>query len=138
MPLKTHLDEQPNLNLTPMIDVVFLLIIFFMVGSTFAGPERKLDIDVPEVAEHESLDSPPKATVVNVPLQGPITLDGVPLGANELTSRLRIARANNPDLTVLIRGHRKAEYERVVSAFDACKRAGVRKLDVSVQLLGNQ
>ena len=135
MPLKTHLDEQPNLNLTPMIDVVFLLIIFFMVGSTFAGPERKLDLDVPEVAEHESLDSPPPARVVNVPQQGQLTLDGVPLSANELSDELGAARAENPGLTVLIRGHRKAEYERVVIALDACKRAGVRKLDVSVQLL---
>jgi len=123
------------LNLTPMIDVVFLLIIFFMVGSTFAGPERKLDLDVPEVADREALDSPPPARVVNVPQHGRIELDGVPLGAAELADQLRTAREENPAVAVLIRGHRKAEYERVVTALDACKKAGVRKLDVSVQLL---
>ncbi len=47
MPLKTHQDEQPTLNLTPMIDIVFLLIIFFMVGTKFAEWENKLALKVP-------------------------------------------------------------------------------------------
>jgi biopolymer transport protein ExbD len=135
MPLKTHLDEQPTLNLTPMIDIVFLLIIFFMVGSTFGGPERKIDLSVPEVAKHESLDSPPSARIVNVSRDGTITLDDVPLTPAELTGQLSLARAANPNLPVLIRGDKKVPYERVVWALDACKRAGVRQLDVSVQLI---
>lgn len=49
MPLKTHTDEQPSLNLTSMIDVVFLLIIFFMVGTKFTELERKIGLQVPEV-----------------------------------------------------------------------------------------
>ena len=44
MPLKTHQDELPTLNLTPMIDVVFLLIIFFLVGSQFTGTEKKIKV----------------------------------------------------------------------------------------------
>ena len=53
MPLKTHLDEQPTLNLTPMIDIVFLLIIFFMVGTKFTELERKIALQVPEVSDVE-------------------------------------------------------------------------------------
>ena len=51
MPLKTHLDEQPSLNLTPMIDIVFLLIIFFMVGTKFTELERKIALEVPQISE---------------------------------------------------------------------------------------
>ena len=51
MPLKTHPDEQPALNLTPMIDIVFLLIIFFMVGTKFAEWESKLTLKVPQVKQ---------------------------------------------------------------------------------------
>ena len=51
MPLKTHQDEQPTLNLTPMIDIVFLLIIFFMVGTKFAEWENNLALKVPQVKE---------------------------------------------------------------------------------------
>ena len=44
MPLKIHIDEQPSLNMTPMIDIVFLLIIFFMVGTKFTELERKIGL----------------------------------------------------------------------------------------------
>ena len=59
MPLKTHVDEQPTLNLTPMIDIVFLLIIFFMVGTKFSELERKIGLKVPEVAGAEALTAAP-------------------------------------------------------------------------------
>ena len=51
MPLKTDTIEEPNLNLTPMIDIVFLLIIFFMVGTRFTEMERQYDIRLPTVSE---------------------------------------------------------------------------------------
>ena len=51
MPLKTQLDDAPSLNMTPMIDCVFLLLIFFMLGTKFADPERNIRLRVPEVAD---------------------------------------------------------------------------------------
>ncbi len=49
MPLKTHPDETPALNLTAMLDVMFLLIIFFMLGTRFADQERQIALQVPTV-----------------------------------------------------------------------------------------
>src|SRR2546425_1069130 len=49
MPLKTHQDDMPAINLTPMIDIVFNLIIFFMVSTRFTEIERKVDLSVPQV-----------------------------------------------------------------------------------------
>ena len=49
MALKTHFDETPNVNLTPMIDIVFLLIIFFMVGTKFTELERQLQLELPDL-----------------------------------------------------------------------------------------
>ncbi len=51
MPLKTSQDDLPSINLTPMIDIVFNLIIFFVVGTRFVGAESKLPVKVPEVSE---------------------------------------------------------------------------------------
>ena len=66
MPLKTHNDEQPSLNLTPMIDVVFLLIIFFMVGSQYSELERSIELEVPRVTDSGALTAAPEKRVVNV------------------------------------------------------------------------
>ena len=69
MPLKTQSDEQPSLNLTPMIDIVFLLIIFFMVGTKFtelSDAEHELDIDVPEVGVAAAMTPAPSKRVVRI------------------------------------------------------------------------
>ena len=55
MPLKTHLDDEPTLNLTAMLDVMFLLIIFFMLGTRFIDDERKIGLRVPEVVDRGAL-----------------------------------------------------------------------------------
>ena len=50
MPIKLNSAEEPTLNLTPMIDIVFLLIIFFMVGTKFTEIEQELEVSIPQVA----------------------------------------------------------------------------------------
>ncbi len=135
MPLKTHLDEQPVLNLTPMIDVVFLLIIFFMVGTKFTELERRIGLRVPEVADRGALTAAPDRRVINVYRDGTITLDKEPVkDLGELTSQLAAARVQYEDLGVLVRGDARGEFQRVASVLNACKQAGIRDLGISVKL----
>jgi len=134
MPLKTHLDERPVLNLTPMIDIVFLLIIFFMVGTKFSELERKIGLRVPEVADRGALTAAPERRVVNVYRDGTITLDKEPVTLGELTSQLAAARTQYEDLGVLVRGDASGEFQRVASVLNACKQAGIRDLGISVKL----
>jgi biopolymer transport protein ExbD len=133
MPLKTHLDEQPTLNLTPMIDIVFLLIIFFMVGTKFTELERKIGVRVPEVADHGALTAAPDRRVVNVHRDGRITLDREEVTLEQLTDQLASARSQYEDLGVIIRGDRDSNYQFAVSVFNACYRAGVRDLGMAVR-----
>ena len=135
MPLKTHLDEQPSLNLTPMIDIVFLLIIFFMVGTKFTELERKIGLRVPEVADKGALTAAPERKMVNVFRDGTVTLDRVPVTLGELTSRLATARSQYSDLGVLVRGDARGEFQLVASVLNACKQAGIRELGISVRLV---
>jgi len=134
MPLKTHLDEQPTMNPTPMVDVVFLLIIFFMVGTRFAESERKIGLRVPEVADRGALSAAPQRRVVNVFRDGTVTLDRVPVTLNELTGQLAAARSQYADLGVLVRGDARGEFQLVASVLNACKQAGIRDLGISVRL----
>lgn len=134
MPLKTHRDEQPTLNMTPMIDVVFLLIIFFMVGTKFSELERKIGLQVPEVAKAGALTPAPKKRVVNVYRDGRIDLDRQAVTLEELTDQLTAARGQYRDLGVLIRGDGQGAFQRVAEVLAACKEAGVAELGISVRL----
>lgn len=136
MPLKTHVDEQPTLNLTPMIDIVFLLIIFFMVGTKFTELERKIGLRLPEVVDKaKALTAAPQRKIVNVYQDGEIVLDQVPVTLEELQNRLAAARSQYDDLGVLVRGDAKGEFQRIAEVLNACKQAGVRELGISVRLI---
>src|SRR3569833_328502 len=134
MPLKTHVDEQPQLNLTSMIDITFLLIIFFMVGTKFTELERKIGLRVPAVADNGALSAAPEKKVVNIYRDGQIVLDRQSVTLEQLTSKLSAARAQYQDLCVLVRGDGDSRYKNVANVLNACKRAGIAELAISVRL----
>lgn len=135
MSLKTHLDEQPTLNLTPMIDIVFLLIIFFMVGTKFTELERKIGLQVPQVADRGALTAAPEKRVVNVYRDGTIVLDQTTVTLNELTTQLAAAHSQYADLGVLIRGDGQGPFQQVAEVLNACRQAGIAELGISVRLV---
>ena len=134
MPLKTQQDDQPMLNLTPMIDVVFLLIIFFMVGTKFTELERKVRLQVPAVATGQSLAPAPEKRVVNVYQDGQLTLDRQPVTLDELGRRLSTAQQQSRDLSVLIRGDAAGTFQRVAEVLTTCRQSGVSELGISVRV----
>ena len=138
MPIKTQLDEAPAVNLTPMIDVVFLLIIFFMVAAKFTELERKLGLRVPSVATTASLTPAPRKRVVNVYHDGRITLDRDSVTLEQLIQRLSNARSQYMGLGVLVRGDAGVRYQRVADVLAACRQAGIAELGIAVKMARQQ
>ncbi len=134
MPLKTQVDELPTLNLTPMIDVVFLLIIFFMVGTTFSQMDRHIELQVPEVSDRGALTAAPEKRVVCVLQDGRITLDDEFVTLTQLEQELAAVRAQYPGLGVTVRGDSRVTFQPVAEVLNACKQAGINELAISVQL----
>jgi biopolymer transport protein ExbD len=134
MPLKTTHDEMPNLNLTSLIDVVFLLIVFFMTASRFTDPARDIDLKLPEVAEGQSLSVAEKAREVIVRADGRMTLDGQATTIEQLTAGLRDAITPGKSPSVVILGDAGCPFQHIAAAMAACKEAGVVELAVSVQV----
>jgi biopolymer transport protein ExbD len=135
MPLKTSQhDEMPNLNLTSLIDVVFLLIVFFMTASRFTDPARDIDLKLPEVADGESLSVAEKAREVIVRADGRIALDGQAVTLAELSSQLASAITATPRASVVILGDAGCPFQHIAATMAACKEAGVVDLAVSVQV----
>lgn len=134
MPLKTHQDEQPSLNLTPMIDIVFLLIIFFMVGTKFAEWEHKLALEVPRVKETGSLAPAPEKRIINVYRDGRVSLDQDFVTLDQLTSRLMSVREQYSGLGVVVRGDAEGAFQYVATVLGACRDAGITDMGISVRL----
>ena len=134
MPLKVDDREEPQLNLTPLVDVLFLLLIFFLVGTQFTDAEDAFEVDLPEAAAAaEPLGGRPDELVVNVGPEGQLTLLGEPLGPDRLRERLAEVAAVYPDQTVVIRGDGASAYQYVVGVMDAVKSAGLTNLSLAVQ-----
>src|SRR5688572_9003231 len=134
MPLKTHQEELPPINLTPMLDIVFNLIIFFMVGARFTDMESSIDLKVPEVAANAALSAAPEKQVINVFRDGRIVLDKQEVSLTELTSQLSGARQQYAELGVVVRGDAEGTLQNVASVLVACRQAGISDMGISVRL----
>ena len=131
MPLRANsFEELPSVNLTPMIDVVFLLIIFFMVGTQFSNDERQIDIQLPGASNLQAMITVPDRREVTVDSAGIAYLDGQPITIDELTQELQKLRARYPDLSVSVRADADAMQKFVVPVYGAIQAAGVKKLAV--------
>lgn len=123
-----------TLSLTPLIDVVFLLLIFFLVTSEFEEEERRLDIVLPTATSAVPMTSRPREVVVDIDEQGIVYLNGQQTSLQELERLLEIAVSNNPtNQSVVIRADRSTTFQPVVSVMDVCNRTGVSDYTVTTQ-----
>ena len=137
MPLKIQRDDQTAINLTPMIDIVFLLVIFFMVSSHFTSknvsPERDIAITVPRVSDAGALTSPPRHRVISIYNDGRVALDEKVVDMVGLETELAAAKSQYEQLGVVVRGDGGCEYERVAEVIATCKKVKIRNLNIAVQ-----
>ena len=138
MPLKPSADETPTVNMIPMIDMMFNLIIFFFVGTEFATQERNIALRVPEVVDKGALTTAPDRRVVNVFRDGKITLDEKEVSLSQLVDQLAAARKEYSDLGVLVRGDADGVFQRVAEVLNACKQAGIQELGITVRLMPSE
>ena len=103
MPLKLNQEEPPTINLTSMIDILFLLIIFFMVGTKFTESESNIQINLPKVAPNGAMLPSPSSKTVYLTTDGAIRIDGQQVNQEQLTNLLAQAVRNFPDTTVQIK-----------------------------------
>ena len=134
MPLKTETVEELTLNLTPMIDIVFLLIIFFMVGTQFTQMERQYDIELPTVSVAPPLTSLPDEIVINVRRNGEIIVNARPLTNGELRRVLRDAKRNYADQAVVIRGEGNGEYQYIINVLSICHEENINSISLAHRL----
>jgi biopolymer transport protein ExbD len=123
-----------NLSLTPLIDVVFLLLIFFLVTSQFEEEERRLNIVLPSATSAAPMVYRPREIIVDVDADGEIYLRGQPTNYEELERLLVAAVAENAaNQSVIIRADGGVSFQPVVSVMDLCNRVGVSDYSVTTR-----
>ena len=126
----------PSIEMTPMIDMVFLLLIFFLVATTFQQEEREMQIALPEAAAAGPISTALREIIINVTDDGRMIVSGAELSPTELQTMVEEAIADNPEQKVTIRGDRNALYESIVRPLDICKSAGIQEPYLDTVLTG--
>ena len=117
-------------NMMPLIDVVFLLLIFFLMASRFEQEERELKVALPEVAEAQPLTMT-QELVVNITAEGKYVVAKQEYGEDQLAALLERTRRNNPHQSVLIRGDGRAPWKHGVRVMGLCNRAKIENYRVA-------
>lgn len=119
--------SEANVQMTPMIDVVFLLVIFFLVSSHLARQEVQMPLPLPTASSGERPgETATRRVTINVLGDGRLLLAGKPVEASQLRERLVAARdESGPEIEVRIRGDRAVAYQHVEPILLACARAGI-------------
>jgi biopolymer transport protein ExbD len=112
------------MNFTPMIDVVFNLLLFFMVAARFVQEEREVPVQLPSASEARPLTATPSELFVNVNQVGQIFAGNREVTPTELDTFLQQAAINNPNnQTVIIRADKRVPFDFVVTVMNACNKA---------------
>ncbi len=122
--------EGPGLDLAPLIDMIFILLIFFMVTTTFVR-DQTLDIERPGARSGERLDAP--ALRVGIDRRGRIEVEGEPVRRWMVQSRLRELLVRRKVSRVVVVCDRRVDSGRLVEIVDQCRLAGAREVGVAVQ-----
>lgn len=123
-----------TLSLTPLIDVVFLLLIFFLVTSEFEEEERRLDIVLPTATSAVPMVGKPREIVIDIDESGDIYMRGQKTSVPDLEKLLKANVASNPtNQSAVIRADRSTSFQPVVSVMDVCNRVGISDYSVTTQ-----
>lgn len=124
---KAETETGINVDLTPVIDMVFLLLIFFLVATTFQQAEREMKIALPAAEASGPISVALREIVVNVDESGAIFVAGRQISEEDLRTIVAEAVRANPEQKVSVRGDQSAAYGTVARVLDICKAAGIEQ-----------
>jgi biopolymer transport protein ExbD len=133
MRLHHHTTEEPSVDLTSLIDVVFLLLIFFMVSTTFER-QALLKVDLPEASEVDDRTELPESLELVIDSEGRMYLNDMRLvDSTEETIRAAIQEAVGDDrsLPLILRADRLTPHHHVVTAMDVAAQLGFQNLSIA-------
>lgn len=116
-------DKTPELMISPMIDLIFLLLAFFIISTMYMTEVRTISIELPNAESAEVVHK--SSSLVSVKKDGTYWLDEKKMPLEKLVEEVKARSRANPGYSVVIRGEKEARYNDVIRVLDACKSAGL-------------
>jgi biopolymer transport protein ExbD len=127
-------DELPHINMTPMVDVVLCLLVFFMAATRlYDWDESQFTVSVPEVSDAAPLTSAPEDLTLTIVSPGRVAVGEATHTLASLTELLNEAKARYADQGVLIRGDAKLDYQDLADVLASCEAAGIQNIRLPVR-----
>jgi biopolymer transport protein ExbD len=133
MKFQTRQLEPAAMQLAPMIDIVFLLLIFFIVTWQFSRSETEMKISVPSSQEGADPKRVLGEIIVNVRVTGEVVVEGQVMTQAQLKQKLSAIARQHQNQPVRLRGDSKAEYQTIVEVIDTCQKAGIWNISFATQ-----
>jgi biopolymer transport protein ExbD len=133
MKFQSRQPEPASMQLAPMIDIVFLLLIFFIVTWQFTRSETELSVSVPTAQEGAEPERQGGEIVINILGDGVIRVEGTTVDLEQLLDKLSQIAAQFENQPVRIRGDGEVAYQRIVEVIDTCQKAGIWNISFATQ-----
>ena len=116
-----------------MIDVVFLLVIFFLVGSEFSEAESKIPVNVPTAGQMQAITRGPDELIVEIAVDDSVSLNGETMELDPLRTELNQYHTSYPDVKVIVRGEATGSLQRTVEVLQTVRRSGIQNIGISTK-----
>jgi biopolymer transport protein ExbD len=133
MKFSSRQPEPAGMQLAPMIDIVFLLLIFFIVSWQFSKSETELSVSVPTATEGAEPERVQGEIIINVFADGGIKVEGLAVDQPQLLEKLSNIAKQYQNQPVRIRGDGNVAYQRIVEVIDTCQKAGIWNISFATQ-----
>ncbi|HEY3424318.1 MAG TPA: biopolymer transporter ExbD [Negativicutes bacterium] len=124
-----HLERKPQLMIIPMIDIIFFLLVFFMMSTLYMVEQRTIPVNLPQAAAAQS--DLQKNINITVTAEGKVLVEQEEIPRELLKRRVQAELGRNPEVAFVLRADRQAEYGQVITVLDELKTIGVRKVAVA-------
>jgi len=114
-----------DINITPMLDLAYVLLVIFILMAT--ASVQGVKVDLPKASSAKSLQQP-KTIALTVSDQGQVFMDAYPVTLADLETRLRNAKAENPEVPIVLKGDTAAQYGKIMEVLDLCRQLDLNKV----------
>jgi biopolymer transport protein ExbD len=131
MRLRRRETKRARIEIIPMIDTIFFLLVFFMISTLSMSHYSGLPVNLPKAATGQQ--PPSQSAAMTISADGKVTIDKQPVGHQQIGAVLRIRLAKNPELLVLVNADERVEHGLVVDVMDQARQAGVATMAIAVK-----